>query len=175
MWQFELNGQIVVLLTELLLLQSRPSRHAANPLQTPCWGNRQDFHQGTGHKNKLGHAASTIHCLIPVHCELSWYPSVLIWLDVVPLSMSQLSSLTKDRIVCTQLRFGPSALGRTRLASQNANRSLAFWMMVRPLMTARFAMLLMTPPLASHRLFPWLEPKNAFSTVMLVDCNCSRW
>ena len=42
-------------------------------------------------------------------------------------------------------------------------------------MTARFAMLLMTPPLASHRLFPWLEPKNAFSTVMLVDCNCSRW
>ena len=69
-WQFELNGQIVVLLPKLLLLQSRPSRHAANPLQTPCWGNRQDWH-----KNKLGHAASMIHCLIPVHCELSWYPS----------------------------------------------------------------------------------------------------
>ena len=74
-WQFELNGQIVVLLPELLLLQSCPSRHAANPLQTPCWGNRQDFHQGTGHKNKLGHAASGIHWLIHVHCELSWYPS----------------------------------------------------------------------------------------------------
>ena len=54
-WQFELNGQIVVSLPELLLLQSHPSRHAADPLQTPCWDNRQDLHQGTNTNSVTQH------------------------------------------------------------------------------------------------------------------------